>query len=66
MRSKEQILSEIFATLWELENNAGLRDKESLVLYHRLCVKLEVLMWLCDEDEVPEEYWERISHFVPI
>ncbi len=54
MKTKEQILSELFATLAELKSQTA---KGNLEKYLR--IKLEILNDILGE-EVPEEYWKQI------
>jgi len=54
MKTKEQILSELFATLAELQSQTA---KGSLEKFLR--IKLEILNDILGE-EIPEEYWEQI------
>lgn len=58
MKSKEEILSMLYATLNELQN--GVKD-EGLKNY--LETKLQVLVDILGE-EIPEEYWEQLDEFV--
>lgn len=58
MKSKEEILSMLYATLNELQN--GVKDK---VLKNYLETKLQVLVDILGE-EIPEEYWEQLDEFV--
>ena len=60
MKSKESLLSKMYALLTELEygfRNSALRDK--------LKAKLEFLyLEVLDEEDIPEEYWERIETII--
>lgn len=56
MKTKEQILSELFVTLAELQSQTA---KGNLEKYLR--IKLEILNDILGE-EVPEEYWEQIEN----
>ena len=58
MKSKEEILSMLYATLNELQN--GVKGEG---LKHYLETKLQVLVDILGE-EIPEEYWEQLDEFV--
>lgn len=58
MKSKEEILKDLFVTLAELQNGTA---NENLEKY--LKVKLEVLYDVLGED-VPEEYWDQIEELI--
>lgn len=55
MKSKEEILSTLFATLHELQNTTP-SDSLKSFLQTRLGVLYDIL-----GDDVPEEYWEQIE-----
>jgi len=59
MKSMQEITSDLFATLHELES----RQDTSKHLYDYLTTRLSVLYDILG-DTVPEEYWERIENFV--
>ena len=56
MKSKEYVVQQLLITLQELE--AGSISNH---LKEVLRVKLEVYYSLLDEEEVPEDYWDRIE-----
>ena len=58
MKTKQEILKDLFATLTELQN--GVKENN---LRNHLKVKLEVLYDVLGED-VPEEYWEQIEELI--
>ena len=58
MKKKEEILSDLMATLSELQH--GVKE-ESLKIY--LETKLKILYDILGED-VPEEYWEQIEELI--
>lgn len=57
MKSKEYIYSKMMAVLHELEETNPHEQ-----LKNRLRVELEVLNDILDDEDVPEEYWERIEN----
>lgn len=57
MKSKEEILKDLLATLTELQNGVS---GEILKTY--LETKLSILYDILGED-VPEEYWEQIEKY---
>lgn len=58
MKSKEEIMKRLFATLAELQSGTAAEE-----LYNKLCIKLETLSDILGDD-VPEEYWEQIEEFI--
>ena len=58
MKTKQEILKDLFATLTELKEGV---DNPSLDTY--LKVKLETLYNVLGED-VPEEYWDEIEEIL--
>lgn len=58
MKSKEEIMQRLFATLAELQS--GTTTKQ---VCKRLCIELAVLNDILGDD-VPEEYWEQIEEFI--
>ena len=56
MKKIKEVKKELFATLWELENTT---PKSSLKKY--LQVKLDTLNSILDDEDIEEEYWERID-----
>lgn len=56
MKKIEEVKKELFATLWELENTT---PNPTLKKY--LQIKLETLNSILDEEDIQEEYWERIE-----
>ena len=56
MKSKEYVVQQLLITLQELE--AGSISNH---LKEVLRVKLEVYYSLLDEEDIPEEYWDRIE-----
>ena len=56
MKSKEYIVQQLLVTLQELEAG-GISNHLKEVLR----VKLEVYYSLLDEEDIPEEYWDRIE-----
>lgn len=58
MKSKEEIMKRLFATLAELQSGTAVEE-----LYNKLCIKLETLSDILGDD-VPEEYWEQIEEFI--
>ena len=58
MKTKQEILKDLFATLTELKEGV---DSPSLDTY--LKVKLETLYNVLGED-VPEEYWDEIEEIL--
>lgn len=61
MRTKEQILSSLYATLCELES----MSTTDTALGASLISELSTLVWVCD-DEIDDEYIDRISKYVAI
>ena len=57
MKSKEYVIKELLVTLQELEAG-GISNHLKEVLR----VKLEVYYSLLDEEDIPEEYWDRIEN----
>ena len=57
MKTKEQILQDLFATLSELQS--GLCNGNLKALTTKLSVLYDVL-----EDDVPEEFWEQIEEWL--
>ena len=57
MKSREYIIKELLVTLQELEAG-GISNHLKEVLR----VKLEVYYSLLDEEDIPEEYWDRIEN----
>lgn len=58
MRSKEEIMKRLFATLAELQSGTTTEQ-----VHERLCIELSVLNDVLGDD-VPEEYWEQIEEFI--
>ena len=56
MKSKEYVMRQLLVTLQELEAG-GISNHLKEVLR----VKLEVYYGLLDEEDIPEEYWDRIE-----
>ena len=56
MKKIEEVKKELFDTLWELENTT---PKPSLKKY--LQIKLETLDSILDDEDIEEDYWERIE-----
>ena len=56
MKKLQEVKKELFATLWELENT---NPKPSLKKY--LQVKLETLNSILDDEDIEEDYWQRIE-----
>ena len=56
MKKIEEVKKELFATLWELENT---NPNPTLKKY--LQVKLDTLNSILDDEDIEEEYWERID-----
>ena len=57
MKSKEYVMRQLLVTLQELEAG-GISNHLKEVLR----VKLEVYYSLLDEEDIPEEYWDRIEN----
>ena len=57
MKSKEYVMRQLLITLQELEAG-GISNHLKEVLR----VKLEVYYSLLDEEDIPEEYWDRIEN----
>jgi len=55
MKTKQELLSKLFATLAELQSKTATGELEK-----RLRIELELLYDILGE-EVPEEYWEQIE-----
>ena len=60
MKTKDEILTMLFATLAELQSGSV---KEDSGLWEYLTTKLEVYYDILGED-VPQEYWEQIEEFI--
>lgn len=58
MRSKEEIMKRLFATLAELQSGTTTEQ-----VHERLCIELLVLNDILGDD-VPEEYWEQIEELI--
>ena len=56
MKKLQEVKKELFATLWELENT---NPNSTLKKY--LQVKLDTLNSILDDEDIEEEYWERID-----
>ena len=56
MKKIEEVKKELFATLWELENT---NPNSTFKKY--LQVKLDTLNSILDDEDIEEEYWERIE-----
>ena len=57
MKSKEYIIKELLVTLQELEA-VGISNHLKEVLR----VRLDVYYSLLDEEDIPEDYWDRIEN----
>lgn len=57
MKSKEEIMKRLFATLAELQ---GTTTEQ---VHEKLCIELSVLNDILGDD-IPEEYWEQIEEFI--
>ena len=57
MKSKEYVIKELLVTLQELEAG-GISNHLKEVLR----VRLDVYYSLLDEEDIPEEYWDRIEN----
>ena len=57
MKSREYIIKELLVTLQELEAG-GISNHLKEVLR----VRLDVYYSLLDEEDIPEEYWDRIEN----
>ena len=57
MKSKEYVMRQLLITLQELEAG-GISNHLKEVLR----IKLEVYYSLLDEEDIPEEYWDRIEN----
>lgn len=55
MKTKEEVLKDLFATLAEIQSNTTTGDLEKY-----LKIKLEVLYEIIGDD-VPEEFWGQIE-----
>lgn len=60
MKSKEEILKNLYVTLAELQGTAWGEENKDLEKYLR--IKLTVLYDILGE-EVPEEYWEQVEEW---
>lgn len=60
MKSKEEILKDLYATLAELQGTSWNEENKDLEKYLR--IKLTVLYDILGE-EVPEEYWEQVEEW---
>ena len=56
MKKLQEVKKELFATLWELENT---NPNSTFKKY--LQVKLDTLNSILDDEDIEEEYWERID-----
>ena len=56
MKSKEYVMKQLLITLQELETGCISNHLKEV-----LRVKLEVYYSLLDEEDIPEEYWDRIE-----
>ena len=57
MKSKEYVMRQLLVTLQELEAG-GISNHLKEVLR----VRLDVYYSLLDEEDIPEEYWDRIEN----
>ena len=57
MKSREYIIKELLVTLQELEAG-GISNHLKEVLR----VRLDIYYSLLDEEDIPEEYWDRIEN----
>ena len=62
MKSKEVIVSNLLATLHELQNNKDLEKNKGLESYLRR--KLNALNDLLDDEDIDESYYEQIEEYL--
>ena len=62
MKSKEVIVSNLLATLHELQNNKDLEKNKRLESYSR--GKLNALNDLLDDEDIDESYYEQIEEYL--
>ena len=62
MKSKEVIVSNLLATLHELQNNKDLEKNKGLESYLR--GKLNALNHLLDDEDIDESYYEQIEEYL--
>ena len=62
MKSKEVIVSNLLATLHELQNNKDLEKNKGLKSYLR--GKLNALNDLLDDEDIDESYYEQIEEYL--
>ena len=62
MKSKEVIVSNLLATLHELQNNKDLEKNKELESYLR--GKLNALNNLLDDEDIDESYYEQIEEYL--
>lgn len=61
MKSSDKVLNEMLNVLLELEDDGAMADNGGLKVYltGRLAAYVDVL-----DDDLPEEYYDRISNFI--
>ena len=62
MKSKEVIVSNLLATLYELQNNSDLEKNKGLKSYLR--GKLNALNDILDDEDIDESYYEQIEEYL--